>query len=162
MTKPLKKTNAARLLDEQGIAYTLRQFTVNEADLSATAAAAALDAQPEQVFKTLVARGDRTGVLLACIPGNAELALKSLAQLSGNKSVSLVHLKEVLGLTGYVRGGCSPIGTKKEYPVFIDASAKHYEHIYVSAGQRGVQFFITPEDLATATRATFGEIAGTA
>ena len=159
MAKSIKKTNAARLLDELRIPYTLQSFTVDETDLSAVAAAAALGAQPEQVFKTLVVHGDKYGVLLACIPANADLALKKLAQTSNNKSVRLVPLREVLGLTGYVRGGCSPLGTKKVYPVYIDHSALLFDHIYISAGQRGLQFLIAPHDLIRTTSATLGEFA---
>ena len=157
MAKIIKKTNAARLLDELCIPYTLQSFTVDEADLSAVAAATALGTEPEQVFKTLVVHGDKYGVLLACIPANTDLALKKLAQASNNKSVHLVPLKDVLGLTGYVRGGCSPLGTKKAYPVYIDHSALLFDHIYVSAGQRGLQLLIAPNDLIRATSATLGE-----
>ena len=158
MTKGLKKTNAARLLDDLHIPYELQSFEVDEDDLSATAAATALGADPDSVFKTLVGRGDKTGILMACIPAGAELALKELAQVSGNKSVHLVPLKEVLPLTGYIRGGCSPLGAKKPYPVFMDTSAILFEHIYVSAGQRGLQFHIAPDDLIKATGATLGDI----
>ncbi|MBO4684909.1 MAG: aminoacyl-tRNA deacylase, partial [Desulfovibrio sp.] len=118
--KPAAMTNAARLLDELGIRYTLHESEVDLSDLSAVTMARKIGADPEQVFKTLVARGDRTGVVMACLPGSAELDLKALAQASGNKHVEMVQLKEVQPLTGYVRGGCSPLGAKKAYPVFID------------------------------------------
>ena len=157
--KKVAKTNAARLLDGLGIEYQLQSFTVDENDLSATAAAAALGMPARQVFKTLVARGDKTGVLLACVPAEAELNLKHLATATGNKNVALVPLKEVQPLTGYIRGGCSPVGTKKPYPVCIDESARGFERIYVSAGQRGLQFLIAPEDLARAVSAVFADIA---
>ena len=114
------KTNAARMLDAAGIHYELREYTVDEDDLSAPSVAAKIGMPPEQVFKTLVARGDRTGVLIACIPANAELDLKALAAASGNKKVELVPVKEVLGLTGYIRGGVSPIGTRKPYPFYLE------------------------------------------
>jgi Cys-tRNA(Pro)/Cys-tRNA(Cys) deacylase len=141
------KTNAARLLDGAGIRYELREYTVDETDLSAPHVAAALGLPAEQVFKTLVARGDRSGVLLAVIPGNTELDLKALAAASGNKKVDLVPVKEVLGLTGYIRGGVSPIGTRKPYPVYLDETADLWDFISVSAGLRGSQLLIAPEDL---------------
>ena len=122
------KTNAARMLDRADVHYELREYTVDEEDLSAPHVAEAVGLPPEQVFKTLVVRGDRTGVLLACIPGNGELDLKALATASGNKRVELVPLKEVLGLTGYVRGGVSPVGTRKPYPVFLDETAELWGH----------------------------------
>jgi len=155
----IQKTNAARLLDSLGISYSLHAFEVDEDDLSATHAAAALHAPPEQVFKTLVARGDKTGILMACIPAEAELNLKRLSQATGNKSVVLVPLREVLPLTGYIRGGCSPLCPKKTYPVWIDETALLHDHVYVSAGRRGLQFFLHPEDLAKAAGALFVDIA---
>ncbi|MBR5909421.1 MAG: aminoacyl-tRNA deacylase, partial [Schwartzia sp.] len=118
------KTNAARILDGLGIAYELKEYPVDPNDLGAVHVAEMVGMPVEQVFKTLVARGDKTGVLMACIPGDGELDLKELAAVSGNKRVEMVHLNEVLGLTGYVRGGCSPLGSKKAYPVFLDASAE--------------------------------------
>jgi len=142
------KTNAARMLDVAGIPYELREYSVDESDLSAPHVAAAIGMPPEQVFKTLVARGDRTGVLLACIPASSELDLKALAAASGNKKVELVPLKDVLGLTGYIRGGVSPLGTKKPYPVYLDETADLWEIISVSAGVRGCQMLVAPGDLA--------------
>jgi Cys-tRNA(Pro)/Cys-tRNA(Cys) deacylase len=142
------KTNAARLLDQAGVRYELREYPVDEADLSAPHVAAALGLPPEQVFKTLVARGDRGGVLLAVIPANTELDLKALAAASGNKKVELVPVKEVLGLTGYIRGGVSPVGTRKPYPVYLDETADLWDFISVSAGLRGCQMLVAPEDLA--------------
>lgn len=156
---PPKKTNAARLLDELGIAYELTEVAVNEADLSAVTMARSLGAAPEEVFKTLVARGDKTGVLEACIPAAAELNLKELAAVSGNKHVEMVPLKEVQPLTGYIRGGCSPLAGKKHYPVFIDESAILLERIYVSAGVRGVQLHLAPDDLLRAAAGTYAPIA---
>lgn len=149
----MSKTNAARLLDRAGIHYELREYAVDESDLSAPHVAAALGMPPEQVFKTLVARGDRTGVLLAAIPASSELDLKALAAASGNKKVELVAVKEVLGLTGYIRGGVSPIGTRKPYPLYLDETADLWDLISVSAGLRGCQLLVTPGDLARATEA---------
>jgi len=147
------KTNAARILDREGVHYELREYDVDESDLSAPHVAEAIGMPPEQVFKTLVARGDRTGVLMACIPANTELDLKALAAASGNKKVELVHLKEVLGLTGYIRGGVSPVGAKKEYPVYIDETVDWFAVIALSAGIRGCQMVLAPEDLVRVTGA---------
>jgi Cys-tRNA(Pro)/Cys-tRNA(Cys) deacylase len=155
----MSKTNAARLLDQAGVQYELRQYPVNEEDLSAPHVAQAIGMPPEQVFKTLVVRGDRTGVLLACIPGNAELNLRSLAAASGNKKVDLVPVKEVLGLTGYIRGGVSPIGTRKPYPLFLDETADLWDLISVSAGLRGTQMLLAPVDLARVVDAQRCDIA---
>jgi len=142
------KTNAVRLLEGVGIAYELREYPVDEEDLSAGRVAQSIGLPPEQVFKTLVARGDRSGVLLASIPANAELDLKAVAAASGNKKVELVALKEVLGLTGYVRGGVSPVGTRKPYPLYLDETADLWHVISVSAGARGLQMLVAPDDLA--------------
>jgi len=141
------KTNAARILDAAGIHYELREYTVDEDDLSAPRVAEKIGMPPEQVFKTLVVRGDRNGVLMACIPANAELDLKALAAASGNKWVELVAVKEVLGLTGYLRGGVSPIGTKKVYRCYLDETADLWDVISVSAGVRGCQLILAPDDL---------------
>ena len=127
-------------------------------DLSAVNVAQKVGMPVEMVFKTLVVRGDKTGVLMACIPGNAELHLKQLAAVSGNKKVEMVHLREVLGLTGYVRGGCSPLGAKKEYPVYLDKSSEDCEIIAISAGIRGQQILLSPTDLVTAVKATVSNI----
>lgn len=144
----MSKTNAVRLLDREGILYELREYQVDESELSALHVAEAIGMPPEQVFKTLVVRGDRTNVLLACIPGNAELELKALAAASGNKRVELVPVKEVLGLTGYIRGGVSPLGTKKPYALYLDETADLWDVISVSAGVRGLQMLVAPGDLA--------------
>lgn len=146
----MTKTNAARMLDRMGIHYELRDYQVDENDLSAPHVAAMIGMPPEQVFKTLVARGDRTGVLLACIPANTELDLKALANASGNKKVELVAVKEVLPLTGYIRGGVSPVGTRKPYPLYLDETADLWDIISVSAGLRGCQMLLAPDDLARA------------
>ena len=157
--KSTKKTNAARILDGMGITYELKEYPVDINDLSAVNVAAKVGMPVKQVFKTLVARGDKTGVLMACIPGDGELDLKALAAFSGNKKTEMVHLKEVQGLTGYIRGGCSPLGAKKEYPVYLDQSAKQWDIIAISAGKRGEQIMVAPDDLVTAVKATVAEIA---
>jgi Cys-tRNA(Pro)/Cys-tRNA(Cys) deacylase len=149
----MTKTNAARMLDRLGIRYELREYEVDENDLSAPHVAAAIGMPPEQVFKTLVARGDRTGVLMACIPANTDLDLKALAAASGNKKVELVAMKEVLPLTGYIRGGVSPVGTRKLYPLYLDETADLWDIISVSAGLRGCQLLLAPGDLARAVDA---------
>jgi Cys-tRNA(Pro)/Cys-tRNA(Cys) deacylase len=154
------KTNAVRMLERAGVQYEVREYPVDEQDLSAPHVAEAVGMPPEQVFKTLVARGDRSGVLLACIPGNFELDLKALAAASGNKKVELVPLKEVLGLTGYIRGGVSPVGTRKPYPVYLDETAELWDAIAVSAGIRGMQMLLAPADLARITEAKICGIAG--
>jgi Cys-tRNA(Pro)/Cys-tRNA(Cys) deacylase len=148
------KTNAARILDGAGIRYELREYQVDESDLSAPHVAEAIGMPPEQVFKTLVARGDRTGVLMACIPGSSELNLKALAAASGNKKVELVAVKEVLGLTGYIRGGVSPVGTRKPYPLYLDETVDLWDVVAVSAGIRGLQMLVTPDDLVRVASAT--------
>ena len=153
------KTNAARLLDTLGVSYELKEYPVDEDDLSAVHVAASIGMPIEMVYKTLVARGDRTGVLMAVIPGGGELDLKALAAASGNKRVEMVHLKEVFALTGYIRGGCSPLGAKKDYPVYLDASAKAQERIAISAGKRGEQILLAPMDLIRAAKATVAELA---
>lgn len=154
----VKKTNAARVLDKLGIPYALNTYPVDIDDLSATHVAESMGVDPSCVFKTLVTRGHHNGIAMAVVPGNAELSLKKLAAVFHDKNVEMVPLKEVLPLTGYIRGGCSPVGTKKPYPVCIDESARNFEKIYVSAGQRGLQFFIAPEDLARAVNAVFADI----
>lgn len=153
------KTNAARILDAAGIRYELREYPVDENDLSAPHVAEAVGLPPDQVFKTLVMRGDRTGVLLACIPANTDLDLKALAAASGNKKVELVPVKEVLGLTGYIRGGVSPVGTRKAYPLYLDETAVLWDRISVSAGVRGCQMLLAPADLERAANASLHAIA---
>lgn len=153
------KTNAARILDSLGIAYELREYEVDESDLSAPHVAAAIGMPAGQVFKTLVVRGDKSGVLLACLPGESELDLKALAKASGNKKVDLVPLKEVLGLTGYIRGGVSPVGTKKPYPLYLDRAAEAWPIISVSAGLRGCQMLLAPAGLMRAVKTQVVEIA---
>ena len=152
------KTNAARILDGLGVPYELKEYPVDLDDLSAVHVAEMVGMPIEKVFKTLVARGDKTGVLMACIPGDGELDLKELAAVSGNKRVEMVHLNEVLGLTGYVRGGCSPLGAKKAYPVYLDASAETQAAISISAGKRGEQILLAPADLIRAANATVAKL----
>ena len=141
------KTNAARLLDAAGVHYELIPYAYTEEDLSAQHVAVELGEDIDQVFKTLVLRGDRTGFFVCVIPGDFEVDLKVAARISGNKSCEMLHLKELLPTTGYIRGGCSPIGMKKPFPTYIHESALLYDYIYISAGQRGLQFKIAPQDL---------------
>lgn len=143
----MTKTNTARLLDQAGIPYELIEYSFTEDDLSAQHVAAELGENIEQVFKTLVLRGDRNGCFVCVIPGNFEVDLKVAAKISGNKSCEMLHMKELLPTTGYIRGGCSPIGMKKTFPTFIHESALLYDYIYISAGQRGLQLKINPEQL---------------
>ena len=149
-----KKTNAARKLDELKIEYKLIEYAVDEEHLDAIHVAQEVGMPPAQVFKTLCVRGDKNGVMFAVIPGDGELDLKALAKVSGNKRAELVALKEVLPLTGYIRGGCSPLGAKKNYPVYMDASSNNWPEIAISAGQRGMQIVAAPADLQKATNAT--------
>ena len=148
-----EKTNAARLLEAEGIKFELIPYEYSEDDLSAQSVAAELGEDIDRVFKTLVLRGDRNGIFVCVIPGNFEVDLKLAAKISGNKSCEMVHVRELLGLTGYIRGGCSPIGMKKAYPTFIHESALLYDYIYISAGQRGLQFKLDPQDLIAYTSA---------
>ena len=148
-----KKTNASRILDNMKIAYRLLEYEVDENNLDAVHVANSVGMPSAQVFKTLCVQGDKTGVIFACIPGNHELNLKALAKISGNKRAELVALKDVLPLTGYIRGGVSPLGAKKAYPVFLDLTANNWEEISISAGQRGLQIILAPADLQSATKA---------
>jgi len=154
----LKKTNAARILDGLKIPYEIKTYAVDENDLSAVHVAEVSGLDIATIFKTLVARGDKTGIIMAVIGGGEELNLKSLARASGNKSVEMIALKELLPLTGYVRGGCSPLGAKKNYPVYIDSRAVTLEKISVSAGQRGMQLILSPNDLIRAVSATVANL----
>ena len=155
----MKKTNAARLLDAQSIDYELAEYEVDENDLSATTLARKLGQDVEQIFKTLVLRGDKTGVFVAVVPGNAEVDLKKAAKVSGNKNCAMVQQKELLGLTGYIRGGCSPLGMKKTYPIYIHETCQLFDQIYISAGQRGLQLKLNPEDLIRMTGAEVCDVA---
>jgi len=155
----MKKTNAARLLDAAGISYELAEYEVDENDLSASTLAGKIGQNIEQIFKTLVLRGDKTGVFVAVIPGNAEVDLKKTAKISGNKSCAMVQQKELLGLTGYIRGGCSPLGMKKAYPIYIHETCLFFDFIFISAGQRGLQIKLNPEDLIKMISAVVCEVA---
>jgi Cys-tRNA(Pro)/Cys-tRNA(Cys) deacylase len=155
------KTIAARMLDQLKISYELRACEVSEDELDAASVARKVGMPPEATFKTLVARGDKTGVIMAGVPGDAELDLKKFAAASGNKKVELVAVKEIQLLTGYIRGGVSPLGSKKKYPLFLDRSAINYELISVSAGRRGLQMILSPHDLLRAANATFADLAKT-
>ena len=149
----VSKTNAARLLDAASISYELIPYEVDEEHLEAAHVASQLGQNIEQVFKTLVLRGDRNGLFVCVIPGNFEVDLKLAARISGNKKVEMIHVKELLPETGYIRGGCSPIGMKKPLPTFIHESALLYDSIFVSAGVRGLQLKISPSDLFRITAA---------
>ena len=142
-----EKTNAARLLDAAGIEYELVPYSYSEEDLSAESVAAELNEPIEQVFKTLVLRGDKTKEFVCVIPGDMEVDLKVAAKISGNKNCEMLHVKDLLPTTGYIRGGCSPIGMKKPFPTFIHESALLYDYIYISAGTRGLQLKIEPQAL---------------
>jgi Cys-tRNA(Pro)/Cys-tRNA(Cys) deacylase len=152
------KTNAVRLLEEMGIPYELRNYEVDVNDLSAETVAAKIQLPVEQVFKTLVVKGDRNGVCLAVIPGNTELDLKALAKLSGDRKMELAPLKEVQPLTGYIRGGVTALAGKKQYPVYLDETYALFDIISVSAGVRGTQILLNPESYRQATDAVVGEI----
>ena len=153
-------TNAMRLLKQAGIAFDTSEYEVDESDLSGTHAAEALGIDPDCMFKTLVARSDRSkgSLYVFCIPVAQELDLKKCAAAVGEKKIDMVHVKELLGLTGYIRGGCSPVGMKKKYPTFIDETAILFDRIYVSAGMRGQQLILDPEDLARYTGSTFADL----
>ncbi|MGB3572571.1 MAG: Cys-tRNA(Pro) deacylase [Phormidesmis sp.] len=153
------KTNAVRILDGLGIQYELLAYEVDPDNLVAIATAQKLGLPADQVFKTLVASGDRTGIMLAVLPGSFQLNLKALAKLSGNRKVETVPLKQVQPLTGYIRGGVTAIACKKPYPVFLDEWAQAYEQIAVSAGMRGQMILLRVADYIRATEATLGEIA---
>ena len=153
------KTNAARILDQQKIPYELLTYEVDPSDLAAERAAEKLGLPYEQVFKTLVARGDRAGVCLAVIPAPARLDLKALANLSSNRKVETVPLKEVQALTGYIRGGVTALGCKKPYPVYLDRSASQFDQIAVSAGKRGHMLLVSPTAYQNAVQGTMGAIA---
>lgn len=154
------KTNAVRILELAGVRFELREYEVDETDLSAGTVARKVGMPVEQVFKTLVARGDKSGVLLAVVPGDRQLDLKALAKESGNKSVAVVSLKEVLPLTGYIRGGVTAIGAKKDYPVYVDETAQLYDRISISAGVRGTQVLLSPGDYIQLIKAKVAAIAG--
>lgn len=154
----IEKTNAARLLDRAKIAYELVPYRVDEEHLAATHVAEQLGEEIACVFKTLVLKGDRTGYFVCVVPGNHEVDLKAAARVSGNKKVDLIPMKELLPVTGYIRGGCSPIGMKKSFQTYIHASVEAQPFIYISAGVRGLQLKIAPADLIAYVRATVADI----
>jgi len=154
----MSKTNACRILDSLGIHYELREYKVDPDDLSAENVAAKVGFPPEQVFKTLAVKGDRNGVSVAVIPGNYELDFKALAHLTGDRKIEMLPLKEVQSVTGYIRGGVTALGMKKDYPVFADETMELWDTVCVSAGQRGLQIVVAPADYLRATQATVGEI----
>ena len=156
----IQKTNAARLLDKWGISYELIPYVVDENDLSALHIAAQLGEDINRVFKTLVLKGERVGYFVCVVPGNSEIDLKKAAKGVGDKKCDLIPMKELLPLTGYMRGGCSPIGMKKKFPTFIHESCLQYENIYVSAGVRGLQFKLSPADLVKASDAVVVDLVG--
>ena len=153
------KTNAARILDSLGVRYELREYEVDEEDLSAESVGRKIRLPAEQVFKTLVCRGDRNGVCFAVVPADAELDFKALARLSGDRAVEMVALKEVQPLTGYIRGGVTVLGAKKAFPAFADETIELFEVVSVSAGARGTQILVAPADYLRATGARVGPIA---
>jgi Cys-tRNA(Pro)/Cys-tRNA(Cys) deacylase len=153
------KTNAVRLLDQLGVLYELREYEVDPEDLAAETVAAKVGLPAEQVFKTLVARGDRNGICMAVIPGNAELDLKALAAASDNRKMALAPVNELRALTGYIRGGVTALAGKKEYPVYVDQTVELFDVISISAGVRGMQILMAPADYLKATRGTVAVIA---
>ena len=154
----INKTNAARLLDQQKIAYELIPYEVDEEHLGAEHTAEVLGEPIERIFKTLVLRGDKTGLFVCVIPGAEEVDLKKAAKVTGNKKVEMIHVKELLPLTGYIRGGCSPIGMKKALPTWFHESIMNYDHVFCSAGVRGLQFRLAPQDLVRAARGTVADL----
>lgn len=159
MAKKIEKTNAARLLDKAKIAYNLIPYEFDENDLAAQHVADSLGQDIAMVFKTLVLQGDKTGHIVCVVPGNLEVDLKALAKASGNKKVEMIAMKDLLAVTGYIRGGCSPIGMKKRLPTYFHSTALNFDHIYVSAGVRGLQIEISPAVLIDFVGASVAEVA---
>ena len=151
-------TNAMRLLTRAGVPFDTAEYPVDESDLSGVHAAEALGVEPDRVFKTLVARGDKQGLSVFCIPVAEELDLRKCAAATGDKKIEMIHVKDLLGLTGYVRGGCSPIGMKKKYPTYIDETAQLFDSIYVSAGMRGQQLILAPDALREFVQAEYADL----
>ena len=154
----MSKTNAVRILEARGINHSTVSYQVHEDKLDAVTVANEIGAEPGAVFKTLVARGEKTGIIVFCIPANMDLNLKKAAAESGNKKVEMIKVKEILDITGYIRGGCSPVGMKKAYPTYIDETAQLSAEIYVSAGVRGMQAKLAPLDLCFVTEAKFVDL----
>ena len=158
MSSGVKKTNAMRMLDSAKIPYEVRTYEFEETDLAGVHAADAVGMPYETVFKTLVARGDKTGFVVFCIPVAEELDLKKAARASKNKSVELLHVKDLLPTTGYIRGGCSPVGMKKEFPTYIDETAMLFDAIVVSGGMRGVQLIVNPDQLLGFVKGEYADL----
>jgi Cys-tRNA(Pro)/Cys-tRNA(Cys) deacylase len=156
--KPPQKTNAARLFDQMGIHYELRGYEVDPNDLAAETVAAKIGLPPEQVFKTLVARGDRNGVCMAVIPGDQELNLKALAAAAGERKIQLVHVKELQALTGYIRGGVTALAAKRDFPVYVDETIELFDVVSISAGVRGLQILLAPAHYLRATKGTIAAL----
>ncbi|MBQ6573022.1 MAG: Cys-tRNA(Pro) deacylase [Bacteroidales bacterium] len=159
MAKKIEKTNAARLLDRAGIRYNLIPYEFDENDLAAQHVAESLGQDIARVFKTLVLHGDKTGHIVCVVPGNCEVELKALAKASGNKKVEMIAMKDLLQVTGYIRGGCSPVGMKKSFPTYFHSTAMDFDTIYVSAGVRGLQIEIAPGELVKFVRGTLACVA---
>lgn len=156
----INKTNVARLLDAAKVDYELIPYEVDESDLSAVHVAAQLGEDVDRVFKTIVLHGDKTGHFVCVVPGEQEIDLKKAARVSGNKKCELLPMKELLPVTGYIRGGCSPIGMKKHFPTYLHESASAFDYIYVSAGQRGLQVKLSPQDLLREAGAVYADLVG--
>ncbi|MCX6157613.1 MAG: Cys-tRNA(Pro) deacylase [Ignavibacteriae bacterium] len=154
----MKKTNAVRILDSNNIQYELFEYEFNEDEIDAVSVANKISAPHDQVFKTLVATGDKTGTVVFVIPGNEELNLKKAATASGNKKIEMIKVKDLLSLTGYIRGGCSPVGMTKKYPTYIEETSQLFEKIYVSSGVRGIQMLVSPAELTDVTEAVFSDL----
>lgn len=154
----MTKTNAIRILEANNIKYSTNTYTVDEEHLDAVTVAEQINAEPESVFKTLVTRGDKNGINVFCIPGNMELDLKKAASVSGNKKIEMIKVKEITEITGYIRGGCSPIGMKKEFPLFLDETSQLFDDIYISAGMRGMQIKLSVTDLCKITKGKLSDL----
>ncbi len=154
----MKKTNAVRILESGNFKFETREYEVNEDEIDAVSVANKIGAPPETVFKTLVTKGDKSGYAVFVIPGNAELNLKKAAAASGNKSVEMIKAKDLLAVTGYIRGGCSPIGMTKKYPTYLEETSQLFDKIFFSAGIRGMQIVLPPSDLAEAADAVFADL----
>ncbi|RYX99657.1 Cys-tRNA(Pro) deacylase [bacterium] len=154
----MSKTNAIRILEANNIKYSTASYIVDEEKLDAVTVAHEINAEPESVFKTLVTRGDKNGINVFCIPGNLELNLKKAASASNNKKVEMIKVKEITEITGYIRGGCSPVGMKKDFPTYIDETAQLFDQIYISSGMRGMQIKISPNDLCEVIKGNFSDL----
>ncbi len=154
----MKKTNAVRILESNNIQFELFEYEFNEDEIDAMSVAGKINAPPETVFKTLVAAGDKTGHIVFVIPGNAELNLKKAATVSGNKKVEMIKAKDLLSVTGYIRGGCSPVGMTKKFPTYIEETSQLFDKIFASSGTKGMQMKLSPFDLAKITDAEFSDL----